>query len=229
MLQCFPLVPSLRQLLALHPVLLALDTSSTRIEVALWLGPSAEPAFLVTVEGEASGALPSALSQVLASAGRGVRDLDAAVFCAGPGSLLGIRLAAATLRAWRAARPELALYSYLSLPPLAVAHPAFTIVADARRDTWHAVQPGAAHIVTRLATTELARRPPLATPAHFRRWSELPAGQTVTELPWCPAKLLAAAPDEDFFTTAADPEAFQHEPPSYAAWTPQVHRSAPAP
>ncbi len=222
-------MPSLRQLLVLHPVLLALDTCSTHVEAALWLGLSPEPSHLATVEGEASAALPAAISRVLAAAGRRVRDLDAAVFCAGPGSVLGIRLAAASLRAWRAARPELALYSYLSLPPLAVAHPAFTIVADARRDTWHAVQPGDAHTVTRLATTELTRRPPLATPAHFRRWSVLPAGQAVTELPWSAAALLAAAPDENFFAPAPEPEAFQHEAPSYAAWTPHIHRAPAAP
>jgi len=222
-------VPSLRQLLTLHPVLLGIDTCSTHVEVALWLSPSTEPTHRVTLEGEASAALPIAVGQVLAAAGRGVRDLKAATFCSGPGSVLGIRLAAATLRAWRAVRPELALYSYLSLPPLAVAHPSFTIIADARRDAWHAVRPGTSRTVLRLATHELADHAPLATPARFRRWSALPVNQPITELPWSAANLLAASPDENFFAAAPDPDAFQHEAPSYDAWTPHIHRAPSAP
>ncbi len=210
-------------------MVLGVDTCSTRVEVALWLGPATEPAHAIALDGEASAALPAAVARVLAAAGRGVRDLDAAAFCAGPGSVLGVRLAAATLRAWRAVRPELALYSYLSLPPLAVAHPGLTILADARRDTWHAVRPGAPHAVQRLATAELAAAAPLATPAFFRRWSTLPADLTPTELPWSAAALLAAAPDEDFFQAAPEPDAFQHEAPSYVAWTPHVHRAPAAP
>lgn len=222
-------VPSLRQLLSVHPVLLGLDTSSTQVEVALWISPSTEPAHRVTLEGEASAALPLAIGQVLAAAGREVRDLAAAAFCSGPGSVLGIRLAAATLRAWRAVRPELPLYSYLSLPALASAHPDFTVIADARRDTWHAVLPGANRAVIRLATAELAAHAPLATPAQFRRWSVLPANPPVTALPWSAAGSLAASPDADFFAEATAPDVFQHEAPSYAAWTPHIHRAPSAP
>lgn len=222
-------MPSLRQLLALHPTLLGVDTCSTRVEVALWLGSTNLPAHVVAIDGEASAALPAAVAQVLAAAGRGVRELDAVAYCAGPGSVLGVRLAAATLRAWRAVRPELALYSYLSLPPLAFAHPGLTIVADARRDTWHAVRPDAPHAVLRLATADLAAAAPLATPAFFRRWSALPTGLTPAELPWSAATLLAAAPDQDFFQAAPEPDAFQHEAPSYVAWTPHVHRAPAAP
>ncbi len=222
-------MPSLRHLLARHPVLLGVDTCSTRVEVALWLGPATEPAHRVVIEGEASAALPAAIARVIAASGREVRGLDAVAFCAGPGSVLGIRLAAATLRAWRAVRPELALYSHLSLPLLAAAHPGLTIVADARRDTWHAVRPGASGEVLRLATGELAAAAPLGTPALFRRWSALPDGLVPAELPWSAAALLAAAPDADFFQPAPEPDTFQHEAPSYVAWTPHVHRAPAAP
>ncbi len=212
-----------------------MDACSTRVEASLWTTPSA-PDAVAAIEGEASCALPVAVARVLAAAdsaasrsARRIQDLDAVAFCDGPGSVLGIRLAAASLRAWRAARPGLACYSYASLPLLTVAHPGATVVADARRDTWHAVRPAAPHTLLRLPTADLAREiaagATLATPGSFRRWSALPPGVTPRELPYSAAALLAAAPDEAFFHAAPEPDAFQHEAPGYVTWTPRVHQA----
>ena len=223
---------SLRQLLARHPALLAVDSCAPRAEAALWLAEAgAAPVAVAAFEGEASAALPVAVAQVLAhpaAGGRRIADLDAIAFCDGPGSVLGIRLAAATLRAWRAVKPGLALYSYHSLPLLAVAHPGLTIIADARRDSWHAARAAAPHDLVRVPAAELAALGPLdtlGTPAGFRRWSALPSGVEPRALPWSAAALLAAAPDEAFFHEAPEPEAFLHEQPTYVAWTPQVHQA----
>lgn len=229
-------MPSLRQLLATHPTLLVVDTCATRSDAALWLREAAEPtttphpalapSFHAAVEGEAAHALPQAVAQVLAAARLRTAQLDGVVFCAGPGSVLGIRLAAANVRVWRVVRPGLPLYSYLSLPLLATHPDAFnaTVVADARRDSWHAVKPGAATI-ERIPGTALATAGPLVTPASFRRWSPLPFDNPPRELPYHPADLIAAAPDADLFTAAPDPDAFMHEQPSYVTWTPQVHQA----
>lgn len=236
-------VSSLRQLLARHPTLLVVDSSAPRVEASLWHGGSGlgdargrvetVPLARAALEGEASATLPLVVSQVLAhpaAGGRGIRDLDAVAFCDGPGSVLGVRLAAATLRAWRAVFPRLALYSYHSLPLLAVSAPGLAIIADARRDSWHAVLPSAPHDLLRVPTAELAALGPLGTPESFRRWSALPPGVEPNALPWSAAALLAAAPDEPFFQEAPEPEAFMHEQPSYVAWTPRVHQSpAPSP
>lgn len=223
---------SLRQLLARHPSLLIVDTCSPRTEVSLWLhdpaAPGPRPASTCAVDGEASGALPVAVARALAEPAAGkrrVQDLDAIAFCDGPGSVLGIRLAAAALRAWRAVRPGLALYSYHSLPLLALAHPGLAIVADARRDSWHAALPSSPRQLVRVPGAELAALGPLGTPDNFRRWSALPPGAEPRPLPWSAAALLAAAPDEALFDDAPEPEAFLHEAPAYAAWTPRVHQA----
>lgn len=228
---------SLRQLLARHAAVLVVDTCAPRAEAALWLadgsGSDADraPAVVATVVGEASTALPAALERMFAQPGAGgrtLRDCAAAAFCDGPGSVLGVRLAAATLRTWRAVRPELALYSFHSLPLLAVAHPELTIVADARRDSWHVARGSRPHELVRAPTAELAALGALGTPDGFRRWSALPPGIEPRPLAWSAAALLAAAPDEVFFQAAPEPEAFLHEQPSYVAWTPRVHQ-APCP
>lgn len=219
---------SLRQLLARHASLLVVDTCAPRAEAALWLAGASVPAARAGIDGEASAALPAAVARALAdpaAGGRRVTDLDAVAFCDGPGSVLGIRLAAATLRAWRAVRPGLALYSYHSLPLLAIARPGMTIVADARRDTWHAVSPDAPLELKRVPSARLAALAPLGTPEVFRRWSALPAGTEPLPLPWSAAELISAAPDATVFAEAPEPEAFLHDQPSYAAWTPQVHQA----
>ncbi|MCX6936425.1 MAG: peptidase M22 [Verrucomicrobia bacterium] len=221
-------MPSLRQLLDRHPNLLVVDSSSTRVEAAVWKCGSLTPAQVVHCDGESSAALPKVTAQALAAVALTVRALDAVAFCAGPGSVLGIRLAAASLRAWRAINPSLALFSYQSLPLLAAAHPAHAIVADARRDSWHLVRPGAPGQIQRLATAELiplARISPLGTPATFRRWSSLPPDLTLLPLTYSAAALVCTAPDTLFFTPTPEPEAFLADTPSYVTWTPQIHQA----
>lgn len=213
-----------------------IDTGSTRTQVAVWDARAGgadaralSPRAAQHLDGEASSALPEALARLLAEAGLKPGDFAAAAFCAGPGSVLGIRLAAATLRAWRALRPGLELYSFQSLPLLATAHPGLAVAADARRESWHVVQPAAPRELTRLPSAELASIGAVGTPANFRRWSAPPAGLELRELPYDAPALLAAAPDAELFTEAPEPEAFMGEAPAYATWTPRVHQAPPAP
>jgi tRNA threonylcarbamoyladenosine biosynthesis protein TsaB len=221
-------VPSLRQLLARHPALLLADTCSTRVEVALWRGGELGPVAVAAIDAEATSGLPEAVERVLAAAAINVRSLDAVAFCSGPGSVLGIRLAAATLRTWRAIKPGLALYGYASLPLLATAHPGVTIIADARRETWHAVRARSAATLERVPSADLgalAAEAPLGTPATFRSWSKPPADVAIRPLDYSPAALFAAAPDAALFEPAPEPDAFMHETPAYATWTPRVHQA----
>lgn len=211
------------------------------MEASVWRGGDPRPAAVAMIEGEASVALPSAVSRVLREARLELRALAAAAFCDGPGSVLGIRLGAASLRAWRVAAPGgLACYSFHSLPLLAVAlrhreggagraanglAGGATVVADARRESWHAARSGAPHELVRLPSADLAMEAMVVTPAPFRRWSAPPAGVVLQEHEWSVAALLTGAPDEAFFRESPEPEAFLTEAPSYAAWTPRVHQA----
>ena len=72
-----------------------------------------------------------------------------------------------------------------------------------------------------MPTAELAGE--LVMPEGFRHWTPLPAG--VTSTPYVLADLLPRVADADLFRPTAAPDAFLHEEPAYATWTPQIHRA----
>jgi tRNA threonylcarbamoyladenosine biosynthesis protein TsaB len=212
-------VPSLTQLLAAHPVVLLLDSASARVQAALWPGTGAAPLWRARDE-EAGNGLFACAEELLAAGGRTIADVNAFVFCEGPGSVLGVRSAAMALRVWRVLNPAARLFAYqsLSLVSHALGDPAASVIADARRGSWHVARPGAP--LRRLATAELAGD--LVMPEHFRHWTPLPA--QVRRTPYDLAALFPRAADVDLFHATDAPDAFLHEEPAYATWTPQVHQ-----
>lgn len=215
-------MPSLRQLLAEHPVLLLIDTASARVQVGLWTAGETQPARWRVSDTEASTGLFECVDAVLREAGLRIAGVNAFVFCEGPGSVLGIRTAAVALRAWRVVQPvTAAAYAYQSLDLVARAlnRTGLKVIADARRDTWHVAQVG--EPLRRVPATELCGE--LVMPEHFRHWTALPSAVTTTG--YDVATLLAALPAADLFRVAEHPDAFMHEDPSYVTWTPQVHQA----
>jgi len=221
---------SLHQLLAKYPTILLIDSASTSVQVGL-LRRDSEP-FWSAKTGEASEQLFSNVNAVLAAAGLALDAVDAFVFCDGPGSVLGIRTAAVALRTWRVLR-ERPAYAFCSLA--VVTHTlvsikdrrAFSVIADARRDTWHRIAVDAEGTISnlhRIPTIDLAGV--LVMPEGFRHWTPLPA--STETVPYSLATLLPPLADADLFYEAAEPDAFLHEEPVYKTWTPQIHR-APSP
>src|SRR6185437_3772559 len=125
-------MPSLRQLVSAHAPLLLLDAASRRIQAGLWEGEG--PARWAASEEEAGIGLFRCLEALGADPAR----MKAFAFAEGPGSVLGIRLAAISLRVWGgiAPRPFFA-YHALTLLAEASARPELTFIADARRGDWH--------------------------------------------------------------------------------------------
>jgi tRNA threonylcarbamoyladenosine biosynthesis protein TsaB len=216
-------MPSLPQLLAAHAPLLVLDAASARVQVG-WLG-----------ENNAAGAARWENSDDEAGLGvfRGVEKLGvnpleagAFVFCDGPGSMLGIRTVAMALRTWRvlAPRPVFA-YGSLALVANALGRSDVTVIADARRDLWHAFNLNHGGMLRRVPAAELTGE--LVMPEPFRHWAPLPAN--MTRVPYSLAELLPRVGDADLFRGTEEPEAFLHEEPSYVTWTPQIHRAPETP
>ena len=221
---------SLRQLLALHPTLLLIDSSSTMVQAAV-LRQDREASW-IKKPGEAGEQVFAATTELFARTNLSLDSVDAFIFCDGPGSVLGIRTAAVALRTWRVVR-ERPSYAFCGLTVVARAlalsggRSAFSVIADARRDSWHRVAVDDAGTVSnlhRLPTTELTGA--LVMPEGFRHWTALPASTEI--VPYSLGDLLPRVADIDLFYTAAEPDAFLHEEPVYKTWTPQVHR-APSP
>jgi tRNA threonylcarbamoyladenosine biosynthesis protein TsaB len=217
-------MPSLRQLLAAHPVALLLDAASARTQVGLLTPDPREAQRWFASDDEAGVALFAGAESLLAESGRRIADVGAFLFCEGPGSVLGIRTAAMALRTWRVLNPA-PVFANRSLDHVAHAlgDPAAGVIADARRDSWHIARLGAP--LRRVPTAEL--RGALVMPAHFRHWTPLPEG--VRRTPYEVSELLPSLPDSDLFRQTDEPDAFLHEEPSYATWTPQVHQAPATP
>lgn len=207
-------MPSLRHLLAAHGPLLLIDAASARIQVG-WLRPD-QPAQWAGSDEESGVGVFRCLEELAVQPA----EAGAFVYCDGPGSVLGIRTVAMALRTWcvLAPRPVFAYHS-LAIVAQALNRPGATIIADARRETWHGISLNSG--LRRVPTAELTGE--LVMPEGFRHWSALPAGVTTT--PYSLAQLLPVVADRDLFRATDAPDAFLHEEPSYATWTPQVHRA----
>jgi tRNA threonylcarbamoyladenosine biosynthesis protein TsaB len=210
-------MPSLRQILARHAPVLLIDAASARVQAG-WL-TGGDSARWETSDDEAGVGIFRCVEALGADPG----EAGGFVFCDGPGSVLGVRTTAMALRVWHELRPR-PMFAYHSLSVVAVAlnRPDATVIADARRDRWHCAS--GAGPLRRVATADLVGE--LVMPEGFRHWTPLPAG--VERTPYALAELLPRVAELDLFRPADAPDAFLHEEPSYATWSPKIHR-APAP
>lgn len=227
-------MPSLTQLLARHGSILLLDAASARVQVGLLRTGSA--AIWHTAGADAGKTIFPLAEACLRDGALSLGDVGAFAFCAGPGSMLGVRTAAMVLRTWQTLAPCPA-YQYLSLTLLAhdlagtAANRPCTVIADARRDTWHAVTvetDGGVGALQRLPSAALTGLPgTVIQPGDFRAWSTAPLATQgcAYEL----AALFARQSGADLFSPAPAPDTFQHEAPEYKKWSPQVHSAATAP
>jgi tRNA threonylcarbamoyladenosine biosynthesis protein TsaB len=222
---------SLTQILAAHDTVLVLDAASGRV----WTGllRRNQPPTWQSRGDDAGRALFSGVQGLLAGEPSGVDRVSAFVFCAGPGSMLGIRIAAMALRTWVALRSR-PVFTYQSLALAARADwrrapRAFAVIADARRDTWHVqgiADDGTLAPLQRVAPSALGPGE-LLTPDPFRAWAPVPA--QARPLAYDPAALFPLVAEDDLFEPTSAPDVFQHEAPDYKKWSAQAHSAETAP
>jgi tRNA threonylcarbamoyladenosine biosynthesis protein TsaB len=209
-------MPSLRQILREASPLLLVDAASTRIQAGV-LASSASARWSSSAE-EAGVALFDCLDSLDVDLG----SIRGFAFCEGPGSILGARTSAMAVRTWNALRPR-PTFGYLSLALVARAlgRPGVAVIADARRGRWHRFADGGPSET--VPASELSGE--TVTPEGFRHWQPLPPG--TTEVGYVLASLFAqpAVAEADLFRATDDPDAFLPRAPSYATWTPQIHRA----
>lgn len=191
-----------------------LDAASANVQIGTWSGSGATR--WETSVDEAGVAIFQCVEKLPVA----LAEIGAFVFCDGPGSVLGIRTTAMAVRTWCVlhARPVFA-YTSLAVVAHALGEQDATVIADARRDSWHAYQLG--HGLRRVPAAQLSGN--LVTPENFRNWSALPAG--VRRVPYSLAEALPRVADAELLQATDAPDAFLHEEPSYVTWTPQIHRA----
>jgi tRNA threonylcarbamoyladenosine biosynthesis protein TsaB len=222
---------TLAQLLAHHRCILVVDASSTHIQTGL-LRAGLPPVWR-SAGGEAGQLVFQQAGACLQEAGIRLDDVGAFIFCEGPGSMLGIRTVAMALRTWQALHPRPA-YCFQSLAllahslALAGSPRPFTLIADARRDTWHAVTVDSSGTVAPLlrvpSSTLASGTEPLWQPSLFRAWA--PAPRPTQDCPYQLPDLFARHAELDLFKETSLPDAFQHEAPEYKRWSAGVHSAA---
>lgn len=157
-----------------------------------------------------------------------IQNAGAFVFCAAPGSVLGIRTGAMAIRTWVALRGR-PVYAYHALELAAAAHGRAdtAFIADARRGEWHWCQPGRAPERVReadLVPRAQAENVSLATLEGFRAWAPLPPGTRQARYDIGEAWKIAA--EQPLLSPCPEPDALLAAEPTYLRWTPQLHRAA---
>jgi tRNA threonylcarbamoyladenosine biosynthesis protein TsaB len=221
---------TLAQLLAHPRRILVLDAASTCTQVGL-LRADAAGRWWQRSE-EAGTGIFAGTEAVLAAAGLKPDQIDAFVFCEGPGSMLGSRTAAMALRTWHTLKPR-PTYAYQSLAIAGHSEwtrqpRAFSLIADARRESWHLQAVGADGRRAPLQRIAAAALPAgeLLTPENFRAWAQPPRAAAACSYDL--AVIFPALGAGDFFRAVENPDAFQHEAPGYKKWSAQVHSAATA-
>ncbi len=209
-------MPSLSQILPKQSPLLLIDAASERIQVGLLCAGSG-PRWSSRRE-EAGVGVFECIEELDVE----IAALGAFAFCEGPGSILGIRTSAMAIRIWTTLAPR-PVFGYASLAVVAAAEarPGATVIADARRGHWHRLLPGGS--LGRVPASELSGD--LVMPEGFRHWDPLPAGTRAAPYDLAALFDLPAVAGSDLFRESASPDAFLHQEPSYAKWTPQIHRA----
>jgi tRNA threonylcarbamoyladenosine biosynthesis protein TsaB len=219
--------------LPLSPVLV-IDSASPQVVVGLDGGTDdAKPAWSRHAV-EAGIGVFAGVEEVLRLTGTTLARIRAVVFCEGPGSLLGVRIAAMAIRTWNATRAHdvsgaaaPACFAYRSLE-LAAADlvesgqtGAFSVITDARRSAWNTLEvsaDGAFSGVRRTTANELETLGrPLFHPVGFALWQPLPPGTQMA--PYRPEEVLRLARKFPLLQPCAQPDAFLTETPEYRKTT----------
>lgn len=213
-------MPSLRSVLAHHGTALILDAASARVQVG-WLSGTDDAGRWQQGNAEAGESLFRALESLECD----VQTAGAFIFCAGPGSLLGIRTAAVLIRTWMTLKPR-PCFAYQSLELVAHGPEAqgLAVIADARRDAWHVVARDSAGMPLPVRRVPAGDLPALrCMPEPFRHWAPLPPG--TRRVPYDVGALLHATLALPLLRETPEPDAFLHEDPQYVTWTPRVHQA----
>jgi hypothetical protein len=210
---------------------LVLDTSSPKTFVGIcnagtWLS-------LHSSEKPALESLFSLLDDTFNSASLKPSAIDALLYCAGPGSTLGVRLTCMTLRTWKRIGPfnNTPTYAYLSLPLMAAIleatvtpHHPFHVITELRKDAWNLLTVPSTGTLPPLEETSTL---PESEGTYFyfpqrRKNTALP--QSTTLIDYSIEALPCVINHPTLFTPTEMPSPYDSKEPTYAIWSAERHR-----
>ena len=213
-------------------ILLLLDASSPIVQVGLLKG-EAWLAFRELKE-EAIDSIFAGTSACLEEAKMTLNDVGGFIFCEGPGSILGIRLAAMAINGWRSrpAHRQAPVFSFRSLEA-AVAllklkgeSIPFHIASEYRQDRWHLVsvyEDGKCRDLTLVASAALSK---LQGPVYYlpRRKNRPVPPDFIQARDYSLRELPRALNSANLLRHTDRLEAYMPEKPVYVKWNAKRHR-----
>lgn len=215
----------------LEKVFLLLDAASPLVQTGLWRGGN----WLRRIESreEAGRSLFSGVAEILRTENITLDSLGGFLFCHGPGSMLGIRIAAMAINGWQTLLPKpIPVFSYSSHAVLAQrlitdgAATPFHVISDARRQRWNVTSvhgPDAVDSLQRLSNDELA-----ALQGDFYRMEEIVRGEPPVAIRATIPYDLEAQPmvflKAGLLQRSASAEPLVQEGPVYQKWSAERHR-----
>lgn len=201
---------------------LVMDAACPHVFVGLWQSGAWQATAAATEP--ALDALFGLVEHCLDETDCHLREVSAFVYDEGPGSVLGIRVAAMALRTWQA-MPELntkPVFAYRSLELLAaqitlVRSGPFQIIADYRKDAWLSLLSQGGEIRT-VADAELDSDQPLYYLRQRKAWRQPPARAVEVTLNLLETPQLLC--DEKLLRKTESPGVFAVQPVEYKRWQP---------
>ena len=208
--------------------ILLLDASSLQTHVGIfeegrWL-------YRHRSDEEALNSVFQGAQNCLAKTGLKLLDLQGFVFCAGPGSTLGIRITTMAIYGWRSfpSHQNIPVFKYYSLEAVAYlliekgTSPPFTLVSDLRKDLWNHLD------VDRdgnLSPLKVIKREEVERISHLlfhirqrNQWLEPPGNATT--IPYSLEDLPEVILKHQLLLTVSSADAFVPQKTEYKPWNP---------
>ena len=181
-------------------------------------------------------ALFSSISDLLSEIDLPLDEIRTIAYCAGPGSMLGLRTAAMGIRAWQATGilDSASIYSFTSLQIGAElvgsqeeeAEEDFLLVTDARRNSWNAIERksgeiGEVKLISNESLEAFSGR--IYTLTHFPSWAQ-PA-KPFTQLPYLPEDAFREPGFTRLLNPAPEIEPLSLRSSEFAKWIPKARTS----
>lgn len=216
---------------------LVIDASYTTLFTGL-LNPDGSWLDTQSIEGPALETLFQAVNQLIDSTQTELQNIEQFVYCAGPGSTLGLRLCAMAIETWsrlKTPRAQLSTYQSLDLAAFQIIkdHPHisnFTLISDWKKNFWNCIHVNNGQLATIQQTDHIelaANTNPIFHLPQRKGWLSAPPNAQTIE--YRPENLPEALKLGLKLKTTKQVELFNAGSNTFAKWVPERHRTPSTP